>query len=507
MADTARKPWYRPRNIALGVLAIFLIVICWAGSWVYWSLTAEPKPSINFSEQLEQVARRAQPPGDNGWPDVQLALDLLDELESAFPRESRTTVHASGFKFDCIYSSDVDLINTHFIHDPSTLIPAREEARKAIEWLGDHGAWTALAAAASKPNIVAPIDSRGAMLAEYAISGISSLRQLARARLATLHLAIEADDAVGIAESLRDLFTLSRAAFMQPWTIGSLVGQSIVMLPESVIREGVRSGRLSEASLRAMLDAYLQNPPPPDLSRAIDGEFVVFQDTVQWVYSDDGHGDGYLVVTAADPVLAMGGAASLSGPSFVDKMRNLEAIFLPTRREAIAQAGSFFERLKTAAALPGPERTLALDAMAADAEHSREILLKMIAPAMARTVENYSVAMMKRNAIVVMLAIECYRAAHGELPPTLTALVPAFLPELPVDCLCDEPFRYRPEQNQELDVPYVLYALGRDCIDDGGRASMHAPDSSLGPHAAPGYDYVVNVPPLTDESQLTPPAE
>jgi len=62
-------------------------------------------------------------------------------------------------------------------------------------------------------------------------------------------------------------------------------------------------------------------------------------------------------------------------------------------------------------------------------------------------------------------ALELYRVKNGGLPATLDALVPAFLPQFPLDPLDGQPLRYRVEGGG-----YLLYSIGWNGRDDGGFA-------------------------------------
>ena len=63
------------------------------------------------------------------------------------------------------------------------------------------------------------------------------------------------------------------------------------------------------------------------------------------------------------------------------------------------------------------------------------------------------------------LAIERYRLANQDhLPAMLTDLVPTFLPSVPQDPFDGQPLRFKP-----LEKGYVIYSVGPDLKDDGGR--------------------------------------
>jgi hypothetical protein len=70
------------------------------------------------------------------------------------------------------------------------------------------------------------------------------------------------------------------------------------------------------------------------------------------------------------------------------------------------------------------------------------------------------------------LAVERYRAAHGDLPEAAGALVPEFIDSLPIDPYSGEPIRYK-----SLPDGYVVYSIAKNGIDDGGAESETTKDA------------------------------
>jgi hypothetical protein len=92
------------------------------------------------------------------------------------------------------------------------------------------------------------------------------------------------------------------------------------------------------------------------------------------------------------------------------------------------------------------------------------ILLHVMMPALARitTIDMRNVAQLLTTR--VGLAIERYRLAAGKLPDALTDLVPVYLDAVPRDPFDGNDLRYK-----RLDVGFVVYSIGEDLIDDGGK--------------------------------------
>jgi hypothetical protein len=75
---------------------------------------------------------------------------------------------------------------------------------------------------------------------------------------------------------------------------------------------------------------------------------------------------------------------------------------------------------------------------------------------------------------VIACTLERYRRVHGVYPPDLDALVPDFAKELPHDVVNGQPFRYRPKE----DGTFLLYSVGWNEVDDGGKAADGGPGSA-----------------------------
>jgi hypothetical protein len=63
------------------------------------------------------------------------------------------------------------------------------------------------------------------------------------------------------------------------------------------------------------------------------------------------------------------------------------------------------------------------------------------------------------------LALRCYRCAQRTAPENLGELVPKFIQQVPPDMFGGRPIVYRARGTN-----WVLYSLGADRIDDGGKA-------------------------------------
>jgi hypothetical protein len=75
--------------------------------------------------------------------------------------------------------------------------------------------------------------------------------------------------------------------------------------------------------------------------------------------------------------------------------------------------------------------------------------------------------------LTLATALAGYHRDHGRYPKTLKALAPDYLPEIPQDLFNGRPLIYRPS-----DDGYLLYSVGVNGKDDGGRTYGEEPYGS-----------------------------
>ena len=214
------------------------------------------------------------------------------------------------------------------------------------------------------------------------------------------------------------------------------------------------------------------------------GERYQIYDTIQHLYTENGRGNGHLDMVAIDRLIVDRGA-SLDGrypepPAMLSRLM-INAISVgispalvmltADREETIELVDRIFKLYAEDADVPMWVRPQSkgdaeLERVFDDSSYARlrytpiAIYLNSIG-AVRETVSKY-VAL--ADGSIAALALQRYRLAHGQYPDTLDALIPTYLNELPLDPLNGEPLRYR-----HIDGRSLLYGLGTDRDDDGGR--------------------------------------
>jgi hypothetical protein len=96
--------------------------------------------------------------------------------------------------------------------------------------------------------------------------------------------------------------------------------------------------------------------------------------------------------------------------------------------------------------------------------HNYYILSALMLPALGNTIVKEANGLAQVRTAQTALAVERFRLAHGRLPENLDELVPQFLSAVPNDPFDGAPLRYH-----HLAKGYVIYSVGADGHDDGGR--------------------------------------
>jgi len=97
----------------------------------------------------------------------------------------------------------------------------------------------------------------------------------------------------------------------------------------------------------------------------------------------------------------------------------------------------------------------------------RTPLSTLMLPPLANAPAHLTTAEARQATALVALALERYRLARGSYPETLSALVPEFLTDVPVD-----PFSGRPVLYINTVGRTVVYSVGEDLRDDGGSSEI-----------------------------------
>jgi hypothetical protein len=97
----------------------------------------------------------------------------------------------------------------------------------------------------------------------------------------------------------------------------------------------------------------------------------------------------------------------------------------------------------------------------------RRILSSLLLPAAERVANSYWRTTAEARCAVVGIACERFRRQHGRWPDTLAELVPAFIPEVPLDPFNAEPLRFAKSEDG-----VVVYSVGKRLPSEFGKPAV-----------------------------------
>jgi hypothetical protein len=203
----------------------------------------------------------------------------------------------------------------------------------------------------------------------------------------------------------------------------------------------------------------------------IEGERASTLDWMQRRFTDDGRGNGR--ITAAGfreflqisdhPDMAWYRTTADEGPEWLMSLAApLGALRLGSRAEELRAHEQSWAAMDALTRRPTHTWTSEQTVQAA-VPSSPITSAQAAASALDKVAITVRTAVMQRDGALVAIALELYRREHGGWPASLDALVPMYLPKVPMDEFSGKPMRYEVRGG----VPWV-WGVGGDMDDDRG---------------------------------------
>ncbi len=378
---------------------------------------------IQLGEPPAAVSRPAVNPGDPKWDEA--ARWLWEKRDALGRARQAASMPDAGY----MVGDEVDPF------DRALWPPARNAARA----VGLQGAVT-----------VSLMPYLREMRRLAALLCLDALRaaEVADARIATEDLLA----ALGIAGHARE----------QPFAFNDIVGADTVSLAATTLG-GILSDQpdlFTDAQLGALAHKFWAVPLRPRL----EGERYLFEDFVQRAYSDDGAGDGRLTARGLELLGADAGA-----------LAPVSTLLAAGRRATVEEFERWLQRIEAEGARPLWQRDPAgvehaLDRCRASWSYCQRympVVLFMPSPAVA--LAEPELAGQERDAVCTAIALVIERRRRGAWAQRIEDLPPHVLPSPPADRFDGATLRYVLRGGRPL-----LYSVGPDCDDDGGRAALDA---------------------------------
>jgi hypothetical protein len=93
-----------------------------------------------------------------------------------------------------------------------------------------------------------------------------------------------------------------------------------------------------------------------------------------------------------------------------------------------------------------------------------DVLITLMIPAVQKVQQAWDRTQQTQDNALLAFALEAYRRDNGSYPKALAALTPTYIDNVPADLFSGQPLLYKPS-----DKGYLLYSVGPNGKDDGGR--------------------------------------
>lgn len=302
----------------------------------------------------------------------------------------------------------------------------------------------------------------------------TALRGVGRLLALDARIAAVGGDAQRTAADIAALHGVVEHAFQLRLLIGDLVGLAIGRLTCDAVLSILYSypSLLSDAALKSLAHRLAVLGGGPELRLNFASEYAAFDDTLQRYYTDDGRGDGLPTAELMWMCRDGPGDFALRPPigSQTKAGAPIMSILLASRQEVNAQFRDWMARVESEAQVPLWERGPSEVEHALEQLHSsplqklRYYPISLLFPSYSHCEGLFERTRQVRDATLVAIALELYRRQAGTWPDSLNDLTPQFLPQVPPDRYDGKPLKYR-----VIDAQPVLYSIGVNRIDDGGR--------------------------------------
>lgn len=333
----------------------------------------------------------------------------------------------------------------------------------------------------------APTAESPGMLLTMPVPQLNAIYQMVLLVCADLRVSLKEHDAHAVRQDLKALLGICRRPAEPPILAAEMYQKATFELALKAASDVLEKSPhlLSEADWIGLAHEIATYHGGGTLRFHSHGEQDSFEDFLQRTFTDDGHGDGRLTPEGAEIIVDTSEAFS---SQVVAIMRSPPWLFQAASKYAVGPAVMAFtagrrEQRELAARLrersesenTGPFYTWKVSASESElmSLHSNDDLRLRYAPVVLyfpamQYLASYGEQITQlRDGVLTAIALELYHRSEGKWPDTLDALVPRYLPNLPLDRFTGKTLSYKLRNDKPL-----IYACGGDAQDDGGRASM-----------------------------------
>lgn len=504
MAERPKKKWGPFKVGCLALVSILGIVALWFVYALHWAYSVEPGGGNAAAIRLEELLKSHQPQGHDGakgFHSLQDAIAIYVQEDAAFMQTVPRDPPDADWPSNVTYPYDFD---TFHMEGVPRLV--KTNTLELMDRMQKAGLPEALRKVSTERSFVRPIVSQidDNLLLDLQMHEIGRMRGLCRINSARMNLAAQSGDNEELVAAFDSSLSLARVCASWPFYIARNVGFAIFSLAARDLRLDLVERRHSAETIGALMASLESQAVWPSFDLCANSEREFFRDAVQKSYSDEGNGDGRLILTKviaiADPPEGGGftGINQKINNVARRKASNLLGFIAPGKKEILARGDQFYDAYLKYAALPAVERpaTLPRELELSPSEKRSFLLLGILMPSAEKHAWRQSAHETNVAGTRLMLAIELYRIRNNAVPDSLDQLAPDCLSEVPGDPLTGTSFGYlKLPEPDEFGRHYILYSFGSNGVDDGGEFDPEYNSAAQNPTSQPQpLDWILNPP-------------
>jgi hypothetical protein len=267
-------------------------------------------------------------------------------------------------------------------------------------------------------------------------------------------------DADGALESCRAVLNAGRSVGDEPCLISQLVRIACRAIALEKAERTLAQGEPSDAALAQLQQLLEQEESAPLLLIGMRGERAGedrLMDAIQ---------TGKIKLTGALAMVSGLNGPANQGPSFDETVALWSPGNIKKQRAAMLR---YMDRAVEIAKLPPEQRRSPLQQLEATASN-QPVLVRLLVPAMSKVADALQRSHAQLRCAIAMVAAERYRLSKGRWPDGLDALKEAGLTATLIDVYDGQPLRLK-----RLEDGLVIYSIGPDGQDDGGKIDRRHP--------------------------------
>lgn len=460
MKQATTKPRYRPRNVFLAFVTAVVLFFGWAFLEVWQVYTAEPSPTIDYRAKLRELAEQnagvSPEEADESW---RLVVDALEAYKEA---EHQVNEELAEFGFSARGTLDDGQVDFAYPLFGDTLPDDVNRERQCLQRMRELGVTQLLDRLSTSKIGLRPVEGSGPLIND-SLSPVPLVMRLVKSQAASIRISALEGDSKQLLKAFKHGLHLAETISHQPTAIEYWSGASMATLILDELQSSLVEIDLSPDTYSALADTLREFSP----SRAVFSlacDRISYHDLADWVFTDDGHGDGFMTSK-----LGEWGLISVGEESFGKAV--VARFILATKRESTQELDVLIDWLiaeagvePTQVRLRGKYQQRLIELYSS----WRFPFIRNLFSAPDHAIGIEDALQVEVSATLVMIAIAEYKVRQGEYPAHLDDLVPEILTAVPIDPLHGEAFGYRLTPDDPHGRPYLLYSTGLDRNDDGG---------------------------------------